>query len=59
MNKIISIINDITDSPSLIWLIGTIIATICILISLGVKIATIILGIWIFGTVIIYFMKNG
>jgi hypothetical protein len=55
MNKLISIINQITHNKSMVWLLGTLIGVSCIGIFAGIKVGALILGIWTLGSVIIYY----
>ena len=58
MNWLIKSCTDIAHAPVMVWLIGTIIAVICVIISLGVKWGCGLLALWLVITMISYHAKR-
>lgn len=58
MNKLISTVNQVAGSRSMVWLLGTLIGTSCIAIYAGIKVGALVLGIWTLASVALYYWNN-
>lgn len=58
MNNIISIVNQIAGSRSMVWLLGTLVGSGCIAIYAGISAGALVLGIWTLASVALYYWNN-
>lgn len=60
MNKLIEILNKITTNPTILWLLGTTLAFVCGVASVGIHWSCGILAIWVIVTLIaMHAKRNG
>ncbi len=58
MNFILKTISDISNNPSLLWILATVIVMLCVLVSSGVNVMCTILAMWITASLIFYYIRR-
>lgn len=58
LKYLVELTNIIVTNPALLYLLGTIVAIVCIGIFAGIKIACLVLGVWAFIFMVGYFVAK-
>lgn len=54
MNTFIKLLDNLYANPILVWLLGTVVAFVCLIVAIGIKWACGLLAAWLLVTMIAY-----
>ncbi len=49
--------NEIVKNPSIVWALGTLLAFVSISVYAGIKLGLLLFGIWLVGSIVVYFIR--
>lgn len=58
MNWLIKLCTDVVNSPVMVWLLGTILAVICVIVAIGLKWGCGLLAVWLVISMVAYHGKR-